>query len=168
MYTYGIRQSKRTQQFVQFVRRFLIRTCATLLWFASGFVREAPDMELRRFLPNVPRFLPNAPQFGECDAFSRQKAPQSLDYGTLKERCTAALPSKCGAYSGRKAAHMAPRFHVPPQHVCCIIFDVYRIYIYILYIYIYNIYIYKYTLAMLLDISLSHSVCARIQCNTLF
>ena len=46
--------SKRMQQFVKFVRRLLIRTRATLLWFASGFVREATDTELWYFLPNAP------------------------------------------------------------------------------------------------------------------
>ena len=30
-------------------------------------------------------FLPNALQFGECAAFSRQKAPQSLDCSTLQD-----------------------------------------------------------------------------------
>ena len=59
--------SKRMQQFVKFVRRLLIRTRATLLWFASGFVREATDTELRHLLAN-------APQFSERAAFSRQKA----------------------------------------------------------------------------------------------
>ena len=46
----------RMQQFVKFVRRFLIRKCVALLWFASGFVREAPDTELQRFLPNALHF----------------------------------------------------------------------------------------------------------------
>ena len=62
------------QKFDTFFRHFLITNRATLLWFASGFVREAPGHGLRRFLPNVP-------QFGEHAAFSRQKAPQSLDCG---------------------------------------------------------------------------------------
>ena len=66
--------SKRMQKFDKFFRHFLITNRATLLWFASGFVREAPGHGLRRFLPNVP-------QFGEHAAFSRQKAPQSLDCG---------------------------------------------------------------------------------------
>ena len=44
--------------------------------------------------------------------------------------CTAAhQPSKCGAFGGRKAAHMPPCFQLPPRSVCCIRFDICRIYI---------------------------------------
>ena len=39
---------------------------------------------------------------------------------------TAIQPSKCGAFGGRKAAHMPPCFQVLPRHVCCILFYVYR------------------------------------------
>ena len=41
-------------------------------------------------------------------------------------RRTATRPSKCGAHGGRKSVHMAPRFQVPSQRVCYILFDVYR------------------------------------------
>ena len=34
---------------------------ATILWFASGFVRQARNTVLRRFLPNAQPFLPNVP-----------------------------------------------------------------------------------------------------------
>ena len=60
--------SKRIQQFVKFVRCLLIRTRATLLWFATGFVQEMLGMELQHFLPNTP-------QFG---TFSRQKCAAIL------------------------------------------------------------------------------------------
>ena len=41
-------------------------------------------------------------------------------------RGTAVQPSKCGAFGGRKVAHMPPCFQVPLWHVCCILFDSYR------------------------------------------
>ena len=54
IHTYIQYASKRMQQFLKFVQHFLIRNRDTLLWF----VWEAPDTELRCFLPNMPRFLP--------------------------------------------------------------------------------------------------------------
>ena len=117
LYNYGTRQKE--QQFIKFVRCFLIRNRATLLWF----VREVQDTELRRFLPN-------APQFGGLAAFSRRKVLQSGKSRRnlcFTRRHTVARPSKCGTFGGRKAACMQPCFQVPLRHVCCILFDAYRI-----------------------------------------
>ena len=41
-------------------------------------------------------------------------------------RRTAARPSKCGTFDGRKAAHMPPCFQVPLWCTCCILYDAYR------------------------------------------
>ena len=54
---------------------------------------------------NCDAFLPNAPQFGERATFSRQKAPQCRKRQELRHstrRHTAAWPSKCSAFGGRK------------------------------------------------------------------
>ena len=42
-------------------------------------------------------------------------------------RHTVVRPSKCGTFGGRKATYMPPCFQVPLWHVCCILFDAYRI-----------------------------------------
>ena len=75
------------------------------------------DMELWHFLPN-------APQDGTA------KGTAILGLQRFTRRHTAARPSKCGAHSERKVAHMAPRFQVPLRHVCCILFDAYHIHVY--------------------------------------
>ena len=36
-------------------------------------------------------------------------------------QCTAAWPSKCSAFGGRKAVRMPPCFQVPLRHICCIL-----------------------------------------------
>ena len=50
------------QQFVKFVRHFLIRKHATVLCFASGFVRGALDMDCGTFCQTY-RNSANAPHF---------------------------------------------------------------------------------------------------------
>ena len=64
------------------------KTTRTLLWFASGFVQEAPDTELQLFLPNVP-------QFGEYAAFSRQKAKDCAAHTVEEKWCTWRQVFKC-------------------------------------------------------------------------
>ena len=49
MYMYVQYMSKIMKQCVNFVCHILIRTHVALLWFASGFVRKAPDTELWHF-----------------------------------------------------------------------------------------------------------------------
>ena len=86
--------------------------CHTFM-VCSGFVREAPDMELQRFLPNAPRFLPNALQFGERGVFSQQKAPQSTDCGALQDNAL-----RCGHQS---VAHTVGEKRHTWHHIfmCC-------------------------------------------------
>ena len=81
--------SKRMQQFVKFVCRFLLTNRATLLWFASGFVREVSGYGLRHFLPNAPRFLPNRRNLANVLHFSRQNARIEALYKTV--HCDAAI-----------------------------------------------------------------------------
>ena len=86
------------QQFVKFVHRNLIRRCAVLLWFASGFVREAREYGI-------------AMLFAKRAAIRRMrhifmvKSAVSLDCGTLQDG-TAVRPSKYGTHGGKKAVHM--------------------------------------------------------------
>ena len=47
---------------------------AALLWFASGFMRQAQNTVLQRFLPNMP-------QFGKTRHIFTGKAPQCKDCG---------------------------------------------------------------------------------------
>ena len=61
-----------------------------------------------------------------CIFTAKSTAIQGLRQFT--RRRTAARPLKCGTHGRRKAAHMVPHFQVPPRCVCCILFDVYRIY----------------------------------------
>ena len=55
------------QQFVKFVRHFLIRNRALLLWF----VREAPRYGIAAL------YAKHAAIFAKCTKLSRRKAPQS-------------------------------------------------------------------------------------------
>ena len=55
--------AKRMQPICKICVPHFDKKCATLLWFASGFVRQARNMVLQRFLPNV----------AKCATFSRGK-----------------------------------------------------------------------------------------------
>ena len=75
---------KRMRQFEEKkLRRFLIRTHATLLWFAS-------------------EFLPNEPQFGKHATFSRQKASQSLNCSALQDGALQCSHQSAGHPVGEK------------------------------------------------------------------
>ena len=64
---------------------------------------------------------------GMCHIFTA-KGAAILGFRYFTRWHTAARPSKCGAFGGRKAAHMPPCFQLPLQFDFCIIFDAYDIY----------------------------------------
>ena len=111
----------KNQQFVKFVRRNLIRKYAALLWFASGFCAGSSGYGIAAI------FAERATIFAKHDAIRRTqciftaKRAAILELRRFTRRRTAARPSKCSAHGGRKAAHMVPRFQVPPWCVCCIL-----------------------------------------------
>ena len=109
---------------VTFVHRNLIKTTHHTFMVSSEFVREAPDTELRCFLPNALRFLPNVLQFRKRAAIRGMRHIFTAKPPAIFEalQSTVTEPSKCGTHGGRKAAHMAPRFQVLPRRVCCILF----------------------------------------------
>ena len=74
------------------VHRNLIRQRAAILWFASGFVRQARNTVLRRI-------------FAKRATFSREKQ----DCGTLQDEALSGIASKCGAHGGINTAHGTPR-----------------------------------------------------------
>ena len=92
----------------------LIRNCAALLWF----VREAPGYGIASF-------------FAKCAAIRRTcciftaKCASILVLRCFTRQCTAARPSKCGTFGGRKVAHMLPCFQ-GRRGVGCILFDANR------------------------------------------
>ena len=100
--------SKRMQQSVQFLRRFLIRNCATLLWF----VQEALGYRIAAL------FVERAVIFSKRAVIRRTlhtfmaKGAAILGLRRFTRRCTAARSSKCGTFVGRKASHMPPCFRV--------------------------------------------------------
>ena len=103
------------QQFVKFVCHLLIRNLTTLLWFVSGVVREALGYRLWH-LSNV-----------ECATFSRQKALQSLDFGTLQGG-TLRHGHQSAALLVEEKRHTCRHVFNFLQFDCCIIFDAYHIY----------------------------------------
>ena len=113
--------SKIMKHFLKFVLCFLIRKRATLLWFASGFVREALGYGIVTL-------------FAKRSAIQRTRRIFTTKVVAIQElrrftrRRTAARPSKCGTFGGRKAVHVPPCFQVPLRHVCFILCDAYRMY----------------------------------------
>ena len=63
----------------QFCASRFDKKCAALYWFSSGFVRQAQNTVLQRFLPNVA-------QFGKTCHIFTGKVPQSLYCGALQDR----------------------------------------------------------------------------------
>ena len=74
-----------------------------------------------------------------CGAFCQARTQFTAKGATILElrrftrRRSAARPSKCGGFGGRKAApcfqvppcfKVSPCFKVPPQRICCLLFDV--------------------------------------------
>ena len=107
------------QRFVKFVRSFLTRKLAALLWFGSGFVHKVPGYGIAAL------FAKHA-AIQQMRHISTAKGTAILGLWRFTRRRTAVRPSKCGAHSGRRAAHMPPCFQVLLRHVCFILFDANR------------------------------------------
>ena len=97
--------SKRMQQFVKCAA--IWRTCHIFTAKGAAIQRKAPQSSEK------------------CRNLA--KGAKILGLRRFTRRHTAARPSKCSTFGGRNAVHVPPCFQVPPQHVCCILFDVYRI-----------------------------------------
>ena len=121
--TYVRYTSTRMQQFVQFVRHFLIRNrshfydlpldlCEKCRYGCGTFAKHSAIFAKRTTIRQT-RFI----------FIAKSAAILGLQHFT--RRRTAARPSKCGAHGGRNAVHMLPCFQVPLRHVYCILFDAY-------------------------------------------
>ena len=108
------------------------------------FVREAPGYGIAAFLPNAPQFSERGEVWrcgggeeGRCGGGEvwRWEGKEEGRWGRIFIAKGAAIwlyktatqPSKCNAFCREKAARFTPFFQVPPCHVSCILFDVYRI-----------------------------------------
>ena len=108
------------------------KKCATLLWIASGFVRQARNMVLWRFLPNVPQFGETRSIFTgkELQSLGKSHNPwksaailgkvlQSLDCGALQDgyfqEVRHTWRDKCGTHGGISAMHGTPSQSVPQR-----------------------------------------------------
>ena len=68
------------------------------------------NMLLLHFLPKALRFLSNVPQLCECNTFSRQKAPQSLNCGALQD-------------SALQHGHKSAKYMVGEKQCTCVMFS---------------------------------------------
>ena len=97
--------SNRTQHSLKISALLFDQKCATLLWIASGFVREAYCAAFAKHAANFGK----VPQFGETRLIFTGKAPKSLDYGALQNGAHSEIASKCGTYRGISVEHETPR-----------------------------------------------------------
>ena len=94
------------QQFVKFVRHFFISTHSILLWFASGFVQEAPRYKI------VALFVKCTTIWRTCPIFTAKVALlyKTMHCGTpIKVRCEKS-GTHGAAFSSAAVAHLLHSF----------------------------------------------------------
>ena len=96
------------------------KTCCTFM-ISSGFVWEAPEC-------GIAVLFAKRTTIWQTRRIFTAKGVTILALRRFTRRHTAAQPSKCGTHGGKKATHMTPCFQVLLRHVCCILFDAYRMF----------------------------------------